>query len=785
LDNLDNDGDLLYDLDDPDCLQNEPPFADPNGPYTGTVGQPVQFDGSASLDPDGTITAYDWEFGDGGTGTGVNPSHTYAAAGTYTVTLTVTDDMGATDTATTTATIADAPNEPPFADPNGPYTGTAGQAVQFDGSGSFDPDGSIAAYNWDFGDGGAGNGVNPTHTYTNPGTYTVTLTVTDDEGATDTATTTATIGDVPNEPPFADPNGPYTGTTGQAVQFDGSGSFDPDGSIAAYDWNFGDGGTGNGVSPTHTYTATGTYTVTLTVTDDEGATDTVSTTATIGDVPNEPPFADPNGPYTGTAGQAVQFDGSGSLDPDGIIAAYDWDFGDGSTGTGVNPTHTYQAAGTYTVTLTVTDDMGAPDTATTTATIGDLPNEPPFADPNGPYTGTAGQAVQFDGSGSLDPDGIIAAYDWDFGDGSTGTGVNPTHTYAAAGTYTVTLTVTDDMGAPDTASTTATIGAAPNEPPFADPNGPYTGTVGQTVQFDGSGSADLDGTIVAYDWDFGDGATGTGVSPAHAYAATGTYTVTLTVTDDMGASDTATTTAAIGDVPNEPPFADPNGPYTGAAGQAVQFDGSGSQDLDGTIVAYDWDFGDGMTGTGVSPTHTYTSGGTYTVTLTVTDDMGATDTQSTTATIESMQPGGLDLDIAAFRTTPVAFNLRRSQPIKITLSVVNPGTVDGQGMAIVLGMQNGEEVFAETIAVSSEPGGRRTKFELSYQPTKSGEILWMVMIDDDDPDVDEAMATTRVFGPGGHAHRVAPGAWLSSKTDFPPAPHAVAFRAVKLFINKR
>ncbi|UCH75017.1 MAG: PKD domain-containing protein, partial [Rhodospirillales bacterium] len=160
-------------------------------------------------------------------------------------------------------------------------------------------------------------------------------------------------------------------------------------------------------------------------------------------------------------------------------------------------------------------------------------------------SGTAGIPVTFDGSGSSDPDGTIVAYEWDFGDGGTGTGVNPSHAYDAAGTYTVSLTVTDDDGATDTASTTAAIEAPRAIPPVADANGPYSGTAGIPVTFDGSGSSDPDGTIVTYEWDFGDGGTGTGVSPSYAYAVDGTYTVTLTVTDDGGNTDTASTTATI------------------------------------------------------------------------------------------------------------------------------------------------------------------------------------------------------------------------------------------------
>jgi PKD repeat protein len=196
---LDNDGDLDYDGDDSDCVGNQAPVADPNGPYSGLVNELITFDGSGSSDLDGTIVTYDWDFGDGATGSGEMTTHTYTEAGTFTVTLTVTDDgtPALTDTATTTATITDVPpvNEPPVADANGPYSAQLGDPITFDGSGSMDPDGTIVAYDWDFGDGNTGTGVSPTHTYASAGTFTVTLTVTDDgtPALTDTATTTATI----------------------------------------------------------------------------------------------------------------------------------------------------------------------------------------------------------------------------------------------------------------------------------------------------------------------------------------------------------------------------------------------------------------------------------------------------------------------------------------------------------------------------------------------------------------------------------------------------------------
>ena len=437
------------------AVGNQPPVADANGPYSGTVNIPLTFDGSASNDPDGTIVSYDWNFGDGNTGTGVAPTHTYTVDGTFNVSLTVTDDANSTGTSTTTATIG-LGNQPPVADPNGPYSGSVGVAVAFDGTGSSDLDGTIVSYDWNFGDGSTGTGPTPGHSYATAGLYNVILTVTDDAGATDSAGTTADITVPANQPPVADANGPYSGTAGTPVTFDGTASSDPDGSIVSYTWDFGDGSTGSGATPGHTYAADGNYTVTLTVTDDAGDTGTDATTASIGAVGNLPPVSDANGPYSGTAGMPVAFDGSGSSDPDGSIVSYTWDFGDGSTGSGATPSHTYTTDGNYTVSLTVTDDAGATDTATTAATIGQG-NLPPAADPNGPYSGTVGVPVAFDGSGSSDPDGSIASYAWDFGDGNTGSGATPSHSYATEGTYNVTLEVTDDTGATDAAMTTARI----------------------------------------------------------------------------------------------------------------------------------------------------------------------------------------------------------------------------------------------------------------------------------------------------------------------------------------
>lgn len=245
---------------------------------------------------------------------------------------------------------------------------------------------------------------------------------------------------------------------------------------------------------------------------------------------------------------------------------------------------------------------------------------PPIADGGGPYTGSVGLGLTFDGSGSSDPVGTIVSYAWDFGDGDTATEVSPAHTYASEGLYTVTLTVTDNDGLTDTATTLADITVSDNLPPVADPGGPYTGGVGVAVSFDGSSSFDSDGTIVLYSWDFGDGNWGVGETLEHTYAATGLYTVTLSVRDDGGLAGTATVPIVISESSNSPPNVDAGGPYTGAPGEDVQFDASGSSDPDGDPLVAFWTFeGDTFPSSGLTTTHAWSDPGTYTATVSVTD----------------------------------------------------------------------------------------------------------------------------------------------------------------------
>ncbi|MCK5711629.1 MAG: PKD domain-containing protein, partial [Hyphomicrobiaceae bacterium] len=173
---------------------------------------------------------------------------------------------------------------------------------------------------------------------------------------------------------------------------------------------------------------------------------------------------------------------------------------------------------------------------------------------------------------------------------------------------------------------------ADNNLPVADVGGPYEGTEDIAVSFDGSLSSDSDGDTLTYMWDFGDGSTGAGITPSHIYTAGGEYYVTLVVNDGKGNSDPNTTTSFITEVA-DPPVADAGSDVAASVGESVTFDGSGSYDIDNDINTYEWNFGDGSTGTGEMTTHAYTTAGIYTVTLTVADNGGLTGVDTATVTV--------------------------------------------------------------------------------------------------------------------------------------------------------
>jgi len=459
---------------------NDPPTADAGGPYSGYVDQLIQIDASSSIDSDGTIVGYRWDWTNNGVWsttwlTSATITYWYTSADTYTARLQVKDDGGKTDIAYATITVTEAQNQPPNADAGGPYNGYVDTQIQLSGSGSSDTDGSIVGYKWDFENDGAWDtdwlsSSSTSNTYTSVGSYTVKLQVKDNEDALDNDTATVTITEYVNQPPTADAGGPYSKTEGETLTLDGSGSTDSGGSIIGYKWDFENDGTWDtgwlsSSTTTHTYNTYGSYTVKLQVKDNEDGLDNDTATVTITEYVNQAPTANSGGSYSGYVNNSIDFDASGSTDTDGTVVSYHWDFGDGTTSTDKNPIHAYTELGTFTVSLTVTDDDGATDETTTAATITELLIDqlPPNSDANGPYVSNVNEIVTFDASGSSDSDGTIVSYNWSFGDGTFGEGVNPTHVYSSTGNFTVKLTVEDNDGLVDTNFTIARISQPPAE----------------------------------------------------------------------------------------------------------------------------------------------------------------------------------------------------------------------------------------------------------------------------------------------------------------------------------
>jgi len=318
------------------------------------IDETVDFDGSGSSDPDGTIQSYEWDFGDGSTATGSTASHAYSSTGTYTVTLTVTDDGGATSTDTVEVQVCDG-NCPPKADITASSTTvTTDDTVDFDASGSSDVDGSIQSYEWDFTTDGSvdATGSTASHSYSSTGTYTATVTVTDDSGATDSASVEITV-----------ESALYCGEAENQVHVDNGRAYNSGGCYYA---EGSDQYMGSCISTNLTTleeTSTGYFEVVDSCPD--GGSDGGS---------NSAPTADISASSTTVApGETVDFDGTGSSDSDGSISSYEWDWTSDGTydATGSTASHSYSSTGTYTVTLKVTDDEGATDTATVDITVED------------------------------------------------------------------------------------------------------------------------------------------------------------------------------------------------------------------------------------------------------------------------------------------------------------------------------------------------------------------------------------------------------------------------------
>jgi len=237
--------------------------------------------------------------------------------------------------------------------------GTAPLDVRFDASDSYDEDGIVTTFAWTFGDGTSEHGTILRHVFPVPGTYSVELMVLDDDGHSDVAAQTIIVHEPAVPPTAVFTAAPSTVAIGEPVAFDASASFDPDGRILSYLWDFGDGSTGSGASIAHGFSTPGTFPVTLTVVDNDGARSSHVLSVLVADTNTAPVASFTIAPDSAGPGEIVRFDASDSYDADGEIATVRWTFGDGRAGAGAVVEHVYAASGSYRVDLLVTDNLGA------------------------------------------------------------------------------------------------------------------------------------------------------------------------------------------------------------------------------------------------------------------------------------------------------------------------------------------------------------------------------------------------------------------------------------------
>lgn len=533
------------------------------------------------------IASYLWDFGDGSTSTEENPSHVYQNSGNYQVTLIAINNAGCSDTLTRPNAVSIGSIHSDF---NAPDSICRGYNINFVNTSTPQPGSAF----WDFGDGTTSTELNPQKKYLTVGTYTIKL-VNNFGACTDSVSKQIVVNPMPNVDFIS------TDTSSCVIPF--TVHFTNNTTDAtSYKWFFGDGSTSTLSDPVHTYTGYGNYTVKLIAYTPQGCTNSITKNDFV---KIQPPVAsilnltqEGCAPFEWTFTSSVQTADS--------VASYLWDFGDGNTSTEENPTHVFDA-GNYNIKLIVTTANGCTDTVVVNngIKVGSLSDVGFFADP---VDACAQISISFTDTTSTPVDRWL----WDFGDGNTSTQQNPDHTYSDTGYFNIQLIVWNN-GCQDTLTKTNYIHIKPPIASFLaryDCSTPYLRTF-----TDYSIGAD------EWYWDFGDGNTSTDQNTVHTYSSPGTYTVTLTVTNhETGCDYVSTQTVRVIDE-----LADFTASQTEICRYTtVNFATVGLNNIN--ISSYNWNFGDGTSGSGATPSHTYTQSGLYDVRLIIKDRNGCSDT---------------------------------------------------------------------------------------------------------------------------------------------------------------
>ena len=579
-------------------------------PSNNCLGQPTYFN-DQSYSPIGPITAWLWDFGDGTTSSDQNPDHTYASAGNFTVTLTVTDINGCSEAVTTTATIfsaivASAGADDAFCD---------GSNVTLSASGG-------TTYLWSpVNDLSDPNIFNPV---ANPAaTITYTVTVTDANGCQDTDDVVITVNPLPT-PAFALTSeclGTATDFTDQSIITSGT--------ITQWDWDFDDATNSVSQNPSHTYAADGTYTVSLTVTSAANCSSTITQQAIVYPVP----VADFSS-TTVCAATVTDFTDLTAINT-GLLSTWDWDFGDGTAhSSDINAQHIYSDGGNFNVTLTVESDNGCTDAITQPVTVYQVP----VAD----FTATnscLGDINTFTDNSTI-PAGVIAGWVWSFGNGVFSVAAQDTvYLYPSSGNYTVGIQVTSDNGCTDTETGPIIV----SDLPVADFS--FTDICLNEASVFIDESTIPSGIITQWDWDFDDGTVFSGAAPpAHGFLNWGGYNIELIVTSGESCKDTLMQTIGVYPVP-VPDFA----ATTECLGTATVFFDF-SDIAFGSVESWTYDFDDnGVITNNSNPLYTFSTYGTFDVSLTVASDFGC---EADTVFTVRVHP----VAVADFSSTSVCLN---------------------------------------------------------------------------------------------------------------------------------
>lgn len=473
------------------------------------LGSPMNFQAVVSIPgAGGSVSNYDWDFGDGNTDNIPNPSNTYAAAGTYDVALVITSNNSCVDSANIQVEVGAPANVFFISD-----SVCLGETISFVNTTSSTS--SNVSYTWNFGDGGTSSLYSPTYTYSAAGTYTVTLQAMVSGGTSGCVASTSRAARV-YEVPSA--NFAYTNVCqSDSAVFTNLTSYSGGIGSMTFDWNFGDGYTSTQESPKHQYLTPTNYSVELVGTTMEGCTDTKSYVVSIYNMPSA------NYSYSDVCyGELMNFTSSSSI-PIGSIT-YAWDFGDASTASVENPVHLYGADQSYDVELIVTSDHNCKDTVVKTVNVFPLPVVKFGVD-----AVCDGITSAFSDSSTVSL-GFITNYNWDFSDGSSSTAQNPNHLFLNVGNYNVTLSTTSDNGCVN--DTTQVVTVNPN--PVADFD-ITDACLGKDVTFTNTSSIQF-GSLT-YAWDFGDNNTSTLTDPQNMYGLTGLYPVKLVATSTENCVD--------------------------------------------------------------------------------------------------------------------------------------------------------------------------------------------------------------------------------------------------------